>query len=350
MHSSLKRMLTGAAFLTGTLFIAVMGYVMFGWSLLDAVYMVVITIFGIGYGEVQPLDTPVKKIFTMFVIIAGTSSAVYIIGGFIQMLTEGEINRALATRRNTRDINNLNQHVILCGFGRIGEVMVQKLAELGQPFVLIDNDPDRLSRAESFGYLICNGSAADEEVLHMAGIQRAKVLATVLPNDTMNVYITLTARSLNPKLIILSRGEFPATEQKLRLAGADHVVLPTNIGALQMANLIVRPPGLGFLDQTEDTHLNELLGQIDLQIAELAIAADSPLVGQTLSALEVRGKGAFVMVGLRKQDGSVMTQLNLNHILDAGDAVIVLGHQGDTPQFARTSQLRGVTQYRGARI
>jgi voltage-gated potassium channel len=193
MQSSLKRILIGASFFGLTLICAVIGYIMAGWNLLDAIYMVVITVFGVGYGEVLPVNTPHLKIFTMLVIIAGTSSAVYIVGSFIQMITEGEINRALGARRMTREIETLSQHVIICGFGRMGQILARRLADDRHPFVVIDNNHDRTTQAESMGYLVRLGSATDEDILQAAGITRARCLATVLPDDAINIFITLTA-------------------------------------------------------------------------------------------------------------------------------------------------------------
>lgn len=351
MNESFKRILIGALFFASTMVVAVLGYISFGWSLLDAIYMVVITIFGIGYGEVQPLDTPVKKLFTMFVIIAGTSSAVYIVGGFVQMLTEGEINRALEVRRTHKTIENLKEHVIICGFGRIGQVMAQSLFATKQPLIIVDNNPERIARAESLGYLTCTGSASDEEVLRAAGIDRAKALATVLPDDTLNVFISLTARSLNSSLMLLARANIPTTENKLRLAGADHVVLPTTIGAIQLANLITRPTELGFVDQGgHPEHLNQLLAQINTHLAELEVPPNSPLIGRSLGSIEVRGAGAFVIVGLRQYNGTLIMQPDLNQVLAAKDTVIVMGHLGDTPQFVGDETNRSQLHYRGARV
>ncbi|PPT08733.1 Potassium channel protein [Geitlerinema sp. FC II] len=236
MHESFQRILTGAIFFLLTIAIAIFGYVLFGWELIDAIYMVIITIFGVGYGEVQPLETPAEKLFTIGVIVAGTSSAVYIVGGFVQMVTEGEINRAFESRRKTQGIERLERHSIVCGFGRMGEILAKKLHEARKPFAIVDNDPDRMALAESLGYLVRLGSAADEEVLKSVGIDRAKCLATVLSDDALNVFITLTARELNPNLTILARGELPSTGKKLQLAGADRIVLPAEIGALQMSN------------------------------------------------------------------------------------------------------------------
>uniref|UniRef100_B8HRC5 TrkA-N domain protein n=1 Tax=Cyanothece sp. (strain PCC 7425 / ATCC 29141) TaxID=395961 RepID=B8HRC5_CYAP4 len=350
LQSSWKRILVGTIFLMVTLMVAVKGYMMFGWPLLDSIYMVIITIFGIGYGEVRPIDTPEKKLFTIFVILAGTSSAIYIVGGFVQMLTEGEINRALALRKTARDIENLKQHVIICGFGRIGKVMAQQLAAAKQAFIVVDRNAERISRAQALGYLTYHDSATEEAALRAAGVERARVLATVLPDDTLNVFVTLKARNLNPDLMILARGNQPSTERKLRLAGAEHVILPTSIGAKQIANLITRPSGLDFLDQSHDrAYLNELLSQIDVQLNELPIPDNSSLVGRSLQSLEVRGRGAFVIVGLRKQDGTLITEPQ-GQSLAAGDAVIVLGHRGDTPKFGLENDVKSKIRYRGARF
>jgi voltage-gated potassium channel len=351
MHESFKRIITGTVFFVCALVIAVIGYMMFGWSLLDSLYMLTITIFGIGYGEVNPIDTPEKKLFTMFVIFTCLLSGAYIVGGYLQKLTEGEIKRALEVRRNEKTIESLKEQVIICGFGRIGQVMAFALTEAKVPFIIVDNTLARIAKAESLGYLTCTGSAADEAVLKIAGIGRAKALATVLPDDTMNVFITLTARSLNPTLMLLARGNLPSTESKLRLAGADHVILPTSIVGHQLANLITRPTGLEFVDQIGDrTEINHLLTQIGVQLTELAIASDSGLIGRSLGSAQVTGNGAFVVVGLRKQDGTLSMQLDLNQSLEGGDQVILLGHQGDMPQFANLEDGKRQLHYRGARV
>ncbi len=341
MYGSFRRIFTGAIFFVITSVVAVVGYTLAGWNLLDAIYMVVITIFGVGYGEVQPVDSPTLKIFTILVIIAGTSAAVYMVGGFIQMVTEGEIKRALGARRVDRDIETLQQHVIICGFGRIGQILARKMTEAKQPFVIVDNNVERMVKVEEMGYLVRIGNATDEAILLSAGIQRARFLATALPDDAANVFITLTARGLNPDLVILARGELPSTEKKLRLAGANHVVLPATIGALRMAHMITHPAALDFLDQNDGRrNLNEQLAQINVQIDELAIATDSPLVSKTISDIEVRGKGTFIVVALRKVDGTTVVEPDQTIVLSAGDTIIVIGHRGDIPQFAQRYALK----------
>jgi voltage-gated potassium channel len=351
MQKSFKRILIGTIFFVLTNIIGVIGYQLFGWTLLDSVYMVVITIFGVGYGEVHPLQTSAERIFTIIFIIAGTSSAVYIVGGFLQMVTEGEINRALDTHRKTKEIQTLNNHSIICGFGRMGQILAQQLQEARQPFAIVDCNDDRIAKAEAMGYLAQIGSATDENILQTVGIEKAKVLATVLPDDAANVFITLTARGLNPNLVILARGELPTTEKKLRLAGADRVVLPATIGAMRMANLITRPNAIDFLTDTDErNYLDELLGQIDVQIDELPIVSGSPVVGKTIGTLEVKGNGSFIIVALQRQDGIVIKNPDRGAILAAGDRVIVMGHRGDIPQFARTNELKSKMRYRGSSI
>lgn len=351
MNSPLKRIVIGAIFFAVTLIMAVMGYVMAGWSLIDSVYMVTITIFGVGYGEVRPITTPALRIFTMLVIIAGTSSAIYIVGAFLQLVTEGEIQKAIGARRMVQEIESLRQHVIICGYGRIGRILARRMAEAGQRFVIIDNDHDRASRAEAEGYLVQLGSATDEEVLELAGIERAKALATVLPDDAANVFITLTARGLNPQLMILARGEYPSTEKKLKQAGADQVVSPAVIGALRMAHMITHPAALDFIEQGDGrVQLNEMLSQIDVQIDELVVPHRSDLVGTSIGTVEVRGQSAFIIVALRRADGSTIMSPDRSLFLHEGDTLVVMGHRGDIPQFAKLHSLKRQMRYRGAKV
>jgi voltage-gated potassium channel len=349
MQSSLQRILIGASFFAATVVIAVLGYMLYGWNFLDALYMVVITIFGVGFGEVRPINTPSLRVFTILVIIAGTSSAVYTVGGFVQMLTEGEINKALAVRRMNKDIELLREHVIICGYGRIGQLLSRKLWQTNQSFVIIDNFSERIAMAQERGYLFVEGNAADERFLQAAGIERAKVLATVLPDDAVNVFITLTARELNPDLVIIARGELPSTEKKLKLAGANHVVLPATIGAERIAHTITHPAALDFLQEDEGRRdLNEILAQIDIQLDELVISSNSTFVNQPLGQMEVRGQGAFIVVAVRQPDGSIINHPPHSFVLQAGDIVILMGHRGDIPKFAQRHSMKQERRYRGA--
>ncbi|MGD1908834.1 MAG: potassium channel family protein [Leptolyngbyaceae cyanobacterium] len=341
MQDSARHVLTGIVFFLLTVVVAILGYVWFGWTPLEAIYMVVITIFGVGYGEVKPLETPFQKIFTILVIIAGTTSAVYSVGGFVQMVTEGEINRAFSNQRKQLTISNLQSHVIICGFDRMGQVLADQLNAAREPFVVVEHLPERLEVAETSGYLNYPGDSTHEATLEEVGIHKAKALVAVLPDDKTNVFITLTARDLNPKIKILARGELPPTERKLRLAGADHIVLPDTISAIQISNLITRPTGMDFLNNTyERSYLNEFLANVEVQMEELQIKDQSPFVGKTLMELQVRSKGAFMVIALRRVGDRLIFRPSASQMLNAEDSLIVIGHQDKLPQFADHYQLK----------
>ncbi len=227
----LRKIATGLALFLLVCVIAVIGYMANGWELDDSIYMVIITIFGVGYGEVNPIESPGLRALTIMVIVSGYGAVIYTVGGCMQMLIDGELNKALGARRMTKGIERLEGHTIICGIGRLGTILARELAKAGKPFVAIDLDLARLQDAESRGYLVLQGDASEEETLEQAGIRRASVVATVLSQDAANVFVTITARAMNPDVTIIARGENPRTEKKLLGSGANQVVLPTAIGA-----------------------------------------------------------------------------------------------------------------------
>ena len=341
MQASNQRLKIGVLFFVVTFVLATLGYIYFGWTTLEAVYMVIITIFGVGYGEVRPLTTPPERIFTILVILAGTTSAVYIVGAFVQMVTEGEIHRALDSQQRQRQMANLSNHTIICGFGRMGQVLAKQLQESGLAFGIIDHQLQQVAIAQELGYLAHCGDATREEQLQALGIMRANTLATVLPEDATNVFITLTARELNPQLLILARGEVPETERKLRLAGADQVILPLTVGAIQMADLITHVNRRDFINRPDERgFLNDLLANIDVQMDELIVLLDSPAMGRTIMEMEVRSKGAFIVIALRRADGSTILHPHPSQILHENDTMIVIGHQAEIPRFAECYQFK----------
>ncbi len=236
-HASTKTLRKGFAFFVGTCIVATTGYMAAGWDCLDAIYMVTITIFGVGYGEVRPIEEPWLKLFTIVVIFAGCSSLIYVIGGIVQMLAEGEIERMFGVRTRSREIEQLSDHTIVCGYGRIGQMLAAELANQGESLVVLDREQVRAQEAIEDGFLAMQGDAVDDHSLQQAGLFRAKTLATVLPDDAANVFITLTARDMSETIRIIARAESPCTEKKLLRSGASSVVMPAAIGAIRIAQL-----------------------------------------------------------------------------------------------------------------
>ncbi len=350
MNNSWRRIATGALFFLITCVTAVAGYMIAGWQLLDAVYMVVITVFGVGYGETKPLESPFLKIFTMGVIIAGCSSGIYVVGGFVQMIAEGEINRMMGTRRMSKGIERLSGHVLICGFGRVGQMLAHDLAGSGISMVIIDSNESRVLDAQRAGLLSVLGSASEEPTLEAAGIKHARVLATVLPDDAANVFITLVARDMNPTIEIIARAEAPSTEKKLLRSGANRIVMPALIGATKIAHMIVRPSAEDLLmGLTGKTHLNEELKQIGLELSEIEIQANSALVGKTVADVEVGG-GGYVVVAIKRADGSVVRNPESDFSLAAGDLFMIVGHKDAVPQLSQRARARTTTTYRGRTV
>jgi len=348
MQGSIKKIVVGSLFFLIICCAAVGAYLASGWSLLDAVYMVIITVFGVGYGEIRPVEEPGLRIVTIFVIVLGCSSLIYITGGFIQMITEGEINKALGSRRKNKDIDRMSGHAIVCGFGRVGRVLARTLAAERHPFVVVDAEPERVRQAEELGYKAVEGDASDEEVLANAGISRARVLATVLPEDTLNVFITLSARDLNADLEIIARAESPSTEKKLRRSGADRVVLPSSIGADRIAQLITCPSAEAVLE-IDSKKLSESLETVGLKMHEVRIPEDSPLAGETVGAACSDAFAGLLLVAIVRADGTILRNASKNETLQAGDGLTLLGHGEDLPRAVKRVGGGLEMRYRGVR-
>jgi voltage-gated potassium channel len=300
---------------------------------MDSVYMVVITMFGVGFGEVHPLDTG-GKIFTIFVIIGGTSAVVFVIGEVIRFVTEGEIMKAIGELKKSKQVESISQHAIICGYGRIGQILAHELSTSKFPFVVVDLDDARLALAEESGYLFVKGSATEEETLLRAHVERAVVLATVLPQDTLNVFITLTARNLNRHLRIIARGEQPSTEKKLRQAGADEVVLPASIGGTRIAHSITRPATMKFLGDNRGL-VSEELKHLGVEIDELRLHKHTHLLGKTVLELQNMSDGHLLVIALQRENGSVLRSGFLEEKLHTGDSVIIIGRVNALPPALR---------------
>jgi voltage-gated potassium channel Kch len=329
--SPLRNLLWTALYLLGLTLVAVLAYMGAGWSLGDALYMVVLTIYSVGYREVHPVDTDYLRAVTMGVIVFGCTGMILASSVLVQVLTFSQIQKFFGANRMKNEMRRLDRHVIICGFGRIGSMLAEELKAGGAPFVIVDRDQARLARARELGYLCIAEDATDEDALLEAGIDRAQALATVLPDDAANVFITLSARSLNPDLSIIARGEAPSTESKLRQAGADRVVLPAHIGAERIAELILftrkgetdgDAAGLSEPDSVQRHLARRGLAQ-DFFVVSAGCAAD----GATVRGLEGRfpANGFIVQVDRAGSDRRADPAPDL--VLRPGDGVTVVARQ-----------------------
>ena len=344
MQSAAKKIVIGGLVLLATGAAAVVGYMMAGWTLLDAVYMVIITTFGVGYGEVRPIADPGLKVFTIILIVVGCSSLIYVTGGFIQMLTEGELKRALGSRQTAKEIGKLNGHVIVCGYGRVGRILSRELGEAGRSVVVADAGDKRVTEAEQSGLLAVKGDATEEKTLLEAGIERAAALATVLPNDALNVFITLTARELRPDIEIVARAESLSTEKKLLRSGATHVVLPSAIGAARIAELL-----------TVSATVREALGEafeeglhgLGLSLSEVEIGAESPFVGDTVAKVRAACPGELMIPAVARAGQGWIRGPEDEMTLQSGDRLLALAPEARVEAIMRRLTGRAAKMYRG---
>jgi voltage-gated potassium channel len=250
----------------------------------------------------------------------------------------------------SNEIEQLEGHTLLCGFGRVGQELAKELKDLGQRFVIVDTNVSRLQQAQQQGMLVLVGDCTEEDVLLKAGIARANYVACVLSDDAANVYLTLTARELNPHVQIIARAEAPATEKKLLRSGANRVVLPTAIGATKIANLIARPSVEELLLESVGRNiLNEQLDQLGLRLQEFPITQASRLVGQSVSRIEATSRTGFLVIGVHRADGTLVRHPPADTVIGDGDSMMVLGHGEQMETLAFKASSRAGTIHRGMR-
>jgi len=298
-----------------------------GWTFMDAWYQVFITISAVGLTEVHPLVTTPLRLHTMLVIALGLFSVAFTLGGFLSLLTEGEFRKYLGHQRMMRQIEALRGHTIVAGFGRVGALVCEGLAASDMPFVIIELDHDRVPEMEAHTFLHVVGDATDEGMLNQAGIERAAVLVTAMPNDAANVFITLTARELAPQLMIIARAEQPSTQKKLRQAGANHVITPAAIGARRIVSLLTNPTAVEFVELV--TQRSSLAIEMD----DIPILPDSRLVGQTLRDADIGRRTGVIVIAIKSADGRVEFPPGGDHPFAPGDSIVLLGRRANLDQF-----------------
>jgi len=287
-----------------------------GWALLDALYMTIITITTVGYGETHPLSAG-GRIFSIFLIIGGMGGALYIITGITQYIVEGQIGTTWGRRRMKARITKLKGHFILCGYGRVGQEIARTFKEEGTPFLIVDSHPESIAQAEQAGYLCLQGNATSDEVLKEAGIEQARGLVAAVGSDADNTYITLSARQLNSDLFIETRAGSKEAETKLKRAGADRIVYPHRIGGRRMAMLALRPAVVDFIDTVVWARGREL------QLENVDIGRNSSLAGLTMKA--ARSKTGITILAMRKKGGKLVANPPDEETIEDGDQLIIIG-------------------------
>ena len=333
--SPVRNLFWGVVYMVAVIAAATVAYVFNGWSVNDAFYFVIISVFTVGYGELHPVVGVLRPI-TEITIVLGWLGITFLAAAFVQFITIAQIQQLLGTKRMQTQIDKMANHVIICGYGRIGQMLADELRAGGSDFVILELNEARFAESVARGYPSWKGDAADEEVLKAVGVARARALATVVPNDAANVFITLSARNLNKKLEIIARGEAPSTKSKLLQAGANAVVEPTHIGAERIAQLILYPRTSSFTDGSDRMRtLGIGLRTLGLELEVMAVAADSPLAGATIDAVEHDAIGSLFVVAINRKNGETLTRPDPSTKIEAGDGVVVITRSGrSTPRIS----------------
>lgn len=302
------------------LFLSISGYMRIeGWDFFDSLYMTVITLATIGYGEIHPLTT-LGRAHTIFIIFIGVgffSSMILYISG---LLLENDFRDYLILKSRLRKINKLENHYIVCGYGRIGREVCQELrGNKIKNIIVIDRSPESIKDAYEHGFLVFKGDATIDEDLISVGIKKASGIICALTDDALNVFITLSARVLNPSIRIISRADHLESQTKLKMAGADMVIAPYVIGGKRMASAITHPLVLDFLDTVLHNH------EYDLTIEEIKIMTKSKLDKVSIISSNIRGKSGAVIIAVKQQDGSFISNPSPEYIIKTPEILLALG-------------------------
>jgi voltage-gated potassium channel len=303
------------------LVIGTLGYrVLEGWDLLDALYMTVITLTTIGFGEVRPLDR-IGKVFTLGLIILGVGVVGYTLLTATRLIVEGEINAIFKRRRSMKTIQRLENHMVICGFGRMGSFICHELHQRGMQFVVVEADPDVQERIVELGYLLSPGDATEEDVLRAAGVDRARGVVTVLNTDAQNVYTILTCKEINPNLDVVARATEDSAVKKLIRAGASRVINPYEIGGMRLVLGMLKPTVVSFLEVVMDSR------QLNVDLEEVCVTDESVYVGKRLMDTDIRKELDLIVIGAKKKDGTMVFNPGPATVVDAQDTLITMGTQ-----------------------
>lgn len=309
-----------ACFFTTILIVGTLGFmVLEDLSIGEGLYLTAMSITTVGYGDIVP-HHPLGRLFTVILVFTSVGFVLYVFSKFAEVMVEGGLRNILERRKMNKQVSQLRNHYIVCGFGRIGKVICQILKESKRPFVVIEKDECEMHNIEAEGYYALAGEAADDEILLRAGIKEARGMIAVVSSDADNVFITLTARGLNPGLFILARSSgAPGAETKLQRAGASKVISPYYIGARRMAQLVVKPTVIDFIDMTMHA------GELGLRMEELLVTDRASFANKQLIESGIRKKFDIIVVAIKREGEAMLFNPKPDSLILPGDILIVLG-------------------------
>lgn len=324
-HSPLRRVGLGLAAFALVLVGGTVGYSVLGFGLLDAVYQTVVNVTTVGLGPVKALHTS-GKVFTIVLVLVGVGTALYTFSAVLELLIEGHMRELVRRRRMEREIAGMSGHVLVCGWGRVGREVARFLANSGRQVVVVDRNPERLAEVP---YPTVLGDVTEDRTLEAAGIGRAGALIAALETDADNLFLTISGRTIRPDLQIIARARNETSEPKLRRAGADRVVNPQQIGGDRMAALVIQPHVVDFMDVVMHD------GSLEFRLEEVAVGPRSPLTGSTLSAARVHDQTGALVLAIRRQDGSFVTNPSAHTAIEDGDVLISVGTAPQLEELGR---------------
>ena len=314
-----RRFLLIVLAIAATLLIGTVGFTLIDhYPPFDAFYMTLTTMTTVGYGEIHPLSRA-GRVFNSFLIFFGVTTIFIAIGAMTQTIIELEFGDAIGKRRNKRMIDKLKDHFIICGFGRVGRGAANELKHAGVPFVVVDIDPDRVERAMTSDMLAVAADSTRDETLHEVGIERARGLVAALSTDADNLFVLLSAKGLNPRIFVAARAAEEGAEDKMRRAGADAVFAPYAITGHRLAQSLLRPHVVQFLDFTTKD-----VGE-DIAIEQVRVAESSEMVSRTIKEMQLRKEVGVIVMAIRKSNGEMMFNPPADTAVQGGDFLIVMG-------------------------
>jgi voltage-gated potassium channel len=300
-----------------------------GWPVLESAYVATQTVTTVGYGDLTP-QTQSGRIFTLVFMLVGVGTVLYGLTQIAKSVIQSGILEALGSRRKIREMEKLHDHYIVCGAGRVGRRIIRTLINQNMPFVVMEQDERRLAEFESANFPVLIGDATLEENLLQAGVERARGLASCLPDDAENIYVVLTARGLNEDLHIVARAVEEQAEPKLIRAGASRVVAPTIIGSISMARALLKPAISDFMESI-------VAESLDLVFEEVAVNGRSELAGRSLSETDVLKELNLIVVAIRRRSGDLEYQPTGDTIVNEGDLLLVIGRGESVKQLIETN-------------